>query len=341
MELRKATRQRVKLRVGMAGVAGSGKTLSALLLASGMTTWDKIALIDTENGSGELYAKSEIAGHKIGEYNYLRLSAPYTPEKYIEALEECAESGMEVIVMDSITHEWDGEGGLLEVHSKMLGNSFTNWAKITPRHNKFIQAILQSPCHVITTVRKKQDYDMAQGNDGKTKVVKVGLKEIQREGFEYELTLNFEIDIAHQATAGKDRTGLFMDKPGFEIKPEIGTTLREWCESGSEPIKEEVIAMEPASASTAAKPSHAHLLSLQNELKKRGATDVASALVILNDGLADPYTDLNLSEEDASYELVRLLQKKMPEEKPDSLPGLPTHPAILKEAAKKSKKSSK
>lgn len=235
MVLRKATKQKSKLRVGIAGPSGSGKTYSALLLASGMTDWNKIALIDSENGSGELYSD-------LGEYNVLPLTAPFTPEKYTEAIKVCEEAGMEVIIIDSVTHEWDGEGGLLEVHSKMLGNSFTNWAKITPRHNKFIQSILSSKCHVITTVRKKQDYDMTQGADGRARVTKVGLKEVQRDGWEYELTLNFELDIKHNAIAGKDRTRLFMDKPEFTVTAETGKDLLKWCEAGVTPIKPKVTA---------------------------------------------------------------------------------------------------
>ena len=236
MELRKASRQKAKIRVGLAGPSGSGKTYSALLLASGMTDWSKIALIDTENGSGELYANSK----EIGEYNYMRMQAPFTPEKYDQAIKACEAAGMEVIIVDSISHEWDGEGGLLEAHDKMPGNSFTNWAKITPRHNAFIQAILRSKCHVLTTVRKKQDYDMTN-NGGKVTVQKVGLKEVTREGFEYELTVNLELDIKHNATAGKDRTQLFMDKPEFIITPETGKILKDWCESGADVVVEQTV----------------------------------------------------------------------------------------------------
>ena len=119
--------------------SGSGKTFSALLLAYGMTgDWNKIALIDTESGRGELYTGVD----QIGQYNYLPLNPPFTPERYIAAIKECEDAGMAVIIIDSATHEWDGEGGLLEVHSKMAGNSFTNWYKITPRHNAFLQKII-------------------------------------------------------------------------------------------------------------------------------------------------------------------------------------------------------
>lgn len=230
--LRKATRQKAKIRLGLSAVAGGGKTMSSLLIANGITTWDKIAVIDTENGSGDLYAH-------LGEYSVLPLIAPYTPEKYIDAVHECENAGMEVIIIDSITHEWDGKGGILDISNSMTGNSYTNWAKITPRHQAFIDSILQSKCHVITTVRRKQDYEMTTNSNGKLVPQKVGLKEVTREGFEYELTMNLELDTNHNATVSKDRTGLFAGKPEFIPSVETGRLIKEWCESGAEPIKSE------------------------------------------------------------------------------------------------------
>src|SRR5690606_16769468 len=134
--------------------------------------------------------------------------------------------------IDSITHEWQGKGGCLQIHEK-LGGRFQDWAKVSPRHQAFIDAILQSSCHVITTVRSKIDYSMDIGNNGKTKVVKHGLKPITREGLDYEMTLFFElINDKHLAKASKDRTGLFMDKPEFVINKTTGRKLMEWCNSG-------------------------------------------------------------------------------------------------------------
>jgi len=230
MQLKKATRQQVKLRLGLSAVSGGGKTYSALLLAKGLVgSYDKIAVIDTENNSASLYSH-------LGEFSTLDLSAPYTPERYIQAIKTCEDAGMECIIIDSITHEWDGKGGILEIHSSMTGNSFTNWSSITPRHQKFIDAILQSKCHVVTTVRRKTEYEMIK--DGtKTKVEKAGLKEVTREGFEYELTVNFNLDEKHNCTASKDRTGLFMDKPIFTITEDTGLIIKEWCEQGEPPIK--------------------------------------------------------------------------------------------------------
>lgn len=227
MQLRKATRLKAKIRLGLSAVSGGGKTYSSLLIAKGLSNNDmsKIALIDTENGSGDLYAD-------LGDYNVITLEAPYTPERYIECIKACEAAGMEVIIIDSITHEWDGKGGILEISSSMTGNSYTNWAKLTPRHQSFIDAILQSKCHVITTVRRKQDYEMTTNSMGKLVPQKVGLKEVTREGFEYELTVNLELDTMHNATVSKDRTGLFAGKPDFKPSEETGKVLLEWCESG-------------------------------------------------------------------------------------------------------------
>lgn len=223
--LRKATRQKAKIRLGLSAVSGGGKTYSALLIAYGLCgDWNKVAVIDTENNSADLYAH-------LGEYSVLPLPAPYSPENYIKAIKDCEDAGMEVIIIDSITHEWDGKGGCLQIQEQ-LGGKYQDWAKVTPRHQAFIDAILQSRCHLITTVRRKQDYEMTKDSSGKMRVEKAGLKEVTREGFEYELTANLELDVRHNATASKDRTGLFMGRPSFVPSIETGKMIADWCESG-------------------------------------------------------------------------------------------------------------
>lgn len=227
MQLRKATRKQAKIRLGFSAVSGGGKTYSAILVAKGLCgDMSKVAVIDTENGSADLYAH-------LGDYNVLPLAAPYSPERYIEAIRSCEKAGMEVIIIDSITHEWDGKGGCLEI-VEQLGGKYQDWAKVTPRHQAFIDAILHSPCHVITTVRRKQDYEMTKDGNGRIKVEKGGLREITREGFEYELTINLEMDTKHNATASKDRTGLFMGKPAFLPSEKTGELIATWCEQGEE-----------------------------------------------------------------------------------------------------------
>lgn len=231
MELKKASRKKVKLRLGLSGASGFGKTYSALLLAYGMTNdWSKIAVIDTENGSAELYSN-------LGEYNVLTLQSPFSPERYIEAIKTCESANVEVIIIDSITHEWDGKGGCLDINNE-LGGRFTDWAKVTPRHNAFVQALLQSKCHIITTVRRKQEYDMVKNERGKIEPVKVGTKEVTKDGFEYELTINFEfVNEKHLVKASKDRTSMFANEPEFIINSETGKKILEWCENGVDELK--------------------------------------------------------------------------------------------------------
>lgn len=222
MNLRKSERKQAKIKLALQGCAGSGKTYSSLLLAYGLTNdWSKIAVIDSENGSADLYAH-------LGAYNVLNLNETFAPENYISAIEVCEKAGMEVIIIDSISQAWDY---LLDVHANMPGNSFTAWGKITPRQNAFIQRILQSKCHIVATMRTKQDYVLSEKN-GKMVPEKVGLKAIMRDGVDYEFTIVFDVDMKHFANASKDRTGLFMGKPEFIISDNTGKRILDWCNSG-------------------------------------------------------------------------------------------------------------
>lgn len=228
--LRKAQRRAAKIRLGLASPSGGGKTYSALLIAKGLAgSWDKVAIIDTENGSADLYSH-------LGDFNVLQLTAPYHPEKYIDAIRECEQAGMEVIIIDSITHEWSGVGGCLELQQiaterQRIKNTYTAWKEVTPRHQKFIDAVLQSNCHIITTVRSKTDYLQVE-HEGKKSIQKVGMAQVTRDGFEYELTVSLELDVNHYAVTSKDRTCLFEGKPSFIPSEETGKMLKEWCESG-------------------------------------------------------------------------------------------------------------
>lgn len=233
IELRKAERKQAKLRIGLSAPSGAGKTYSALLLASGIaSSWDKIALIDTESGSGELYAH-------LGDYNVIQLEAPFSPERYIEAITAAEEAGMEVIIIDSTSHEWEGKGGVLELvksvaQAKFRGNTWSAWSDLTPRHTKFIQAIITSKCHIVTCTRNKIDTVMTEDK----KVKKVGTKEIQREGFEYELTVNFNIDRdTHKVIASKDRTEIFEGQDPFIITKETGKKLIDWALTGAKVVE--------------------------------------------------------------------------------------------------------
>jgi hypothetical protein len=230
-EIKRAEKKKSRLRIGVSGTSGSGKTYSALRLADGLVgSLTKVCVIDSESGSANLY-------EHLGPYSVILLEAPFSPERYIDALHTAEQAGFECIVIDSASHEWEGKGGVLEINetiaqTKFKGNTWSAWSVTTPRHQKFIEAILTSPAHIITTARSKQDTIQVDG-----KVKKVGTKEIQREGFEYELTVNFNIDRDnHLATASKDRTGIFINADPFIITEDTGKTLREWAERGVEPI---------------------------------------------------------------------------------------------------------
>lgn len=229
MQIRKAERKQSKLRIGLSSPSGAGKTYSALLLAKGLVgDWSKVGMIDTETGRGDLYSD-------LGGYNIATLQPPFTPERYIEYINGMIEAGMEVIIIDSISHEWEGKDGCIESNEKLAqakykGNTWSAWSETTPRHQKFIDSIVQCPVHVITTVRNKVDTVMTDDK----KVKKVGVKEITREGFEYELTVNFSLDRdTHMAIVSKDNTKLFEGKDPFVITEDTGKMLIEWVRSGS------------------------------------------------------------------------------------------------------------
>lgn len=222
MEIIKAQRKQAVIKMAVQGPSGAGKTFSSLILAYGLVgDWNRIAVVDTENNSSHLYSH-------LGSFNVLSLSEPFSPERYIEAIEACEKAGMRSIIIDSISAEWEGAGGIIESHGNMAGNSFTNWNRITPRHNAFVQKILQSPSHIILTIRSKQDYVLTDKN-GKMVPEKVGMKGVTREGMDYEVTIVFDIDIRHQATTSKDRTGLFSNPMPFLISEHTGQRIKTWC----------------------------------------------------------------------------------------------------------------
>src|SRR5690348_10107334 len=228
MKLTKATRKKSFLKLNISGPSGSGKTMSALYMAYGLVgDWDKIAVVDTENGSASLYSH-------VGEFNTIDLEPPFSPERYIEAIDTCLKAGIECIILDSSSHEWHGPGGCIEINEKLAqakykGNTWSAWNETTPRHDAFVQKVLQSRCHFITCTRSKMETVMTDDK----KVKKVGMKDIQREGWEYELTVSLNLDRdTHTAIASKDRTNLFEGKNPFVITPETGKMIAEWCDSG-------------------------------------------------------------------------------------------------------------
>ena len=229
--IRKAERRKAKLRLGIAGVSGSGKTMGALKLAHGIGK--KICLIDTERGSGDLYAS-------MYDYDIITLAPPYAPKNYIDAIEAAENAGYEVIIIDSLSHAWSDEGGLLDQVDKIAagsnnGNSYTAWRNVTPQHRALVGAMLNSPAHIIATMRSKQEYALELNEKGKQVPRKIGMAPIQREGMEYEFTVFMDVNQNHTATASKDRTDMFKDEI-FTISEKTGERLLVWLNEGAEPL---------------------------------------------------------------------------------------------------------
>lgn len=231
IQIRQAKREKIHAKIALMGASGSGKTYSALRIAKGMLEKLKelgleqngrIALINTEQGRGLYYANEF-------DYDIVDLVAPYTPESYIETILEIVKLEYPILIIDSTSHEWDE---VLAIQSRM-GGKYQDWARVTPRHDKFIEAIANTPIHVIATMRGKDQYTMDENQQGKTTVRKLGVGAKQREGFEYEFTATFLLDQADNlAVAKKDNTHLFEERNNFLLKEEDGVAIIEWANSG-------------------------------------------------------------------------------------------------------------
>lgn len=221
----KSKKEKVWAKVMMAGPSGSGKTYSALRVATGLAEacGSRVAAIDTEAGRIRYYAEEF-------DFDDIQLES-FTPESYIEMIQAAVDAGYKVLLIDSISHEWNY---CYDTVNKMPGNSFTNWGKMTPRHDKFMETILQSPMHIICTVRGKDEYTLEEKN-GKQTPKKIGMGYKQRDNTEYEYTITFNIDQStHVATAMKDNTHLFENR--YDVLTEKdGEALYRWANSGSEP----------------------------------------------------------------------------------------------------------
>lgn len=233
------TREKSKLRLALAGPSGSGKTLSALLLAFGITgDWNKIALIDTEHGRAKFYANR--SDFETGAFLYQEMTAPYSPDKYKSmVLEGASAVGSDgVVIIDSFSHAWDNEGGVLDIksgieRSQTNKNGFSAWDEAGKIQNSLVNTILSVNCHTIITMRTKMAYAMEVNEKGKTVPVKIGLAPVQRENTEYEFDIVLNIARNHVASASKDTT--FLDSWSGVITPDLGVQLKNWLDKGVEP----------------------------------------------------------------------------------------------------------
>lgn len=270
MSFRKAKRSATKLRCLIKGPSGSGKTYGSLLLAKGLG--GRVVVIDTEAGSSDLY-------DGLADFDVYDLAAPFAPEHYAHALDECAAAGFDVVIIDSISHAWNGRGGCLEIvddlaRAKYRGNSWSAWADITPRWRSLIDAILQHPAHVICTGRSKTETAQVEDN-GRKKVAKLGMKLEARDGLEFEFTAVLDlIHDGHYATAEKDRTGVFSGDPK-PLTAEAGQRMAEWLAGGvsvERPVRSADFNV--AMAACLAADSTARVSSLRERIAIRAADNI-------------------------------------------------------------------
>jgi len=240
-QIRKAERTQVSPKIAISGPSGAGKTLSALMIAYGITKdWSKILVIDTENNSSELYAKATIKNISkvIGQFDVIEFGPPYSPQRYCEAVLEAVKAGKyQVIIIDSLSHSWNATGGALDmVNNSNEVNSYAKWKYVTPAFNKMINTILQAKCTIICTLRAKQGYVMETNDRGKQAPKKVGLEPIIRDGIEFEFTTVFDMNLDHYAMTSKDRTGVFSGQ--IVMDDAVGILFEEWRMSGSPIVRE-------------------------------------------------------------------------------------------------------
>jgi len=227
---KRATKAQAKLRLGLVGPAGSGKTMTAIRIAAGMG--GKTAVIDTERGSASLYA-----GERGLAFDVLELET-YEAERFVEAIKQAEEGGYSVLIIDSLSHAWAGKGGILEFVDKAAkrngGGSFSGWRDATPRHNELVDAILGAKLHIICTLRSKVEHVIETVN-GRTVVRKVGLQPVQRDGLEYEFTVVGDVTQDHELIITKTRAAWLKDQIIREAGEDLGRSLLEWLNGGEAP----------------------------------------------------------------------------------------------------------
>ncbi len=225
---KKAVKSEAKLRLAIAGPSGSGKTYTALAVAAALADGKPVALVDTEHGSASKYAD-------LFAFDVAEMHPPFHPDKVIQAINEAAAAGYAVIILDSLSHAWEGTGGVLDLVDEAAkrsksGNTYMAWKEGTPVQNRMYDAITGAGIHVIATVRSKTEYILAANSNGKQEPKKVGMKPQQREGFEYEFDVFLEMDTEHNGIVSKTRCPALTDRVFAKPGRDIAGILAEWLQ---------------------------------------------------------------------------------------------------------------
>lgn len=249
---KKARREKQKAVIGFIGASGSGKTVSALLTAYGMMreaypdaseedVWGKIGVADTEHGRALLYWNEQFGDVKVGEFLHIDFDPPYSTDRYNDAVKALKDAGCEVVIIDSLSHNWQGEGGIIETHANMSGNSFQNWGKLSSETTSLIKTLTRNNVHILCTLRTKTEYVVEPNEQGKSAPRKIGTKPVQKDEMEYEFMINFVINSEHLSETTKDNTRLFEGHL-LRLNEEVGSKLYKWLELGIDIKAEEAAA---------------------------------------------------------------------------------------------------
>lgn len=265
-EIKKATKTQARLRMAIHGPSGCGKTYSALRIASSMGK--RICLVDTEHGSASKYADKF-------DFDVIEVEGDYNPAKLMEMLKAIGAGGYDFAVVDSMTHFWNGTGGFLSlvdqevIKMKSKGNkpdSFSAWKTVDPIYQRMRDSILTSPMHVIVTLRAKQEYAKVEGENGRTKIQKLGLAPEMRDNFQYEMDVEGMLDLEHNLAIGKTRCealdGQVFNKPGEDI----ASILQAWLGHGAPMPPPKVSDFERLSLGFEAASTSAHIEGLKSQV---------------------------------------------------------------------------
>lgn len=249
-QINKAQREQLIGSIALIGPSGAGKTLSSLKMAYGMVKsnhpemseekiWEKIGFIDTEHKRSLVYVNTQKGDERIGSYLHIDFQKPYTVGRLDEAVKALKDAGAEVVIVDSTTHFWEGDGSLQDLQ-QAKGGTFQAWREVNPVYNQFVSIVTgeKHNIDVISCIRSKQSYEVTTTDTGKLKVEKLGLKPVQRDSLEYEFQIVFSIAMSHVATTLKDNSGLFEDTPQV-INSEVGKKIYAWLKEGKDVKAEE------------------------------------------------------------------------------------------------------
>lgn len=231
-EIHEARRQGARLLIQLSGVSGSGKTYSALQLAYGLAGKDgsKIIGIDTENRRMSLYADALPDGAR---FRTLDFYAPFSPRRYIEAIKAACDAGAEVILIDSVSHEWESEGGCEWIAN--AGNSrMADWKTAKAEHKRFMTFMLQCPAHIIACTRAREKTDFKDPKNP----ISLGIQPIQEKNFSFEATVSLMmLDQGKRQDVLKCPAELqeILGRGKGYLTPEDGLKLRAWVD-GAEPV---------------------------------------------------------------------------------------------------------